>query len=367
MLKSNILALLYGNLIWWLLVAYALAAAFPSAGRWICAADLGRVPGLAGTQDLALPKVLLALLLFNAGLGVRPSHWTQLRRDKRVLLFGLAANYGVPLLFLAASGALLTWLWPEPTEAYKLVIALAIVAAMPVAGSSTAWAQHANGNLALSLGLVIGSTLLAPLTLGWMVHAVDGLAIGEYREPLKLLLSSDLGTFLGMWVLLPSCLGLLCRAITSSAWTEGALPYLKIGNAVILLVLNYANASLSLPQALRSPDPTFLLMTVGTALGMCTLAFSAGYVVARLLRADEAATVSLVYGQGMNNTGAGLVLASLILTPYPRVMVPIVLYTLIQHLLAGGVHRIVWAEGIPRAGGGQPGVLPVPARGPRRV
>ena len=42
----------------------------------------------------------------------------------------------------------------------------------------------------------------------------------------------------------------------------------------------------------------------------------------------------------MNNNGTGLVLASLVLVSYPRVMVPIIFYNLVQHLVAGSVHEV---------------------------
>jgi bile acid:Na+ symporter, BASS family len=48
-----------------------------------------------------------------------------------------------------------------------------------------------------------------------------------------------------------------------------------------------------------------------------------------------------MYGLGMNNNGTGLVLASLALASFPRVMVPIILYNIVQHLLAGSVHEVI--------------------------
>jgi BASS family bile acid:Na+ symporter len=39
----------------------------------------------------------------------------------------------------------------------------------------------------------------------------------------------------------------------------------------------------------------------------------------------------------MNNNGTGLVLASVALADHPRVMLPIILYNLVQHLVAGSV------------------------------
>jgi BASS family bile acid:Na+ symporter len=47
-----------------------------------------------------------------------------------------------------------------------------------------------------------------------------------------------------------------------------------------------------------------------------------------------------MYGLGMNKNGAGLVLTSLVLTSYPKVMVPIIFYNVDQHLVAGSVHEL---------------------------
>jgi BASS family bile acid:Na+ symporter len=41
-----------------------------------------------------------------------------------------------------------------------------------------------------------------------------------------------------------------------------------------------------------------------------------------------------MFGLGMNNNGAGLVLASLELADDPGVMLPVIFYNLIQHLVA---------------------------------
>jgi len=44
---------------------------------------------------------------------------------------------------------------------------------------------------------------------------------------------------------------------------------------------------------------------------------------------------------GMNNNGTGLVLASLTLSSYPNIMVPIIFYNLLQHIVAGTVYQIM--------------------------
>jgi len=51
-----------------------------------------------------------------------------------------------------------------------------------------------------------------------------------------------------------------------------------------------------------------------------------------------------MYGLGMNNNGTGLVLASLTLASYPRIMIPIIFYNIVQHLVAGAVHHLTTRE-----------------------
>ena len=48
-----------------------------------------------------------------------------------------------------------------------------------------------------------------------------------------------------------------------------------------------------------------------------------------------------MFGLGMNNNGTGLILASLALSSYPNIMVPIIFYNLVQHIVAGTVQEIM--------------------------
>jgi BASS family bile acid:Na+ symporter len=62
--------------------------------------------------------------------------------------------------------------------------------------------------------------------------------------------------------------------------------------------------------------------------------------MSRFFKLDQAERVSLMFGLGMNNNGTGLVLASLALSSYPNIMVPIIFYNLVQHP-AGIVQEIM--------------------------
>ena len=95
-----------------------------------------------------------------------------------MLADGLAANLFFPLLFIACLAGVLR-LWADPGDITGLLVGLGVVAAMPVAGSATAWSKKADGDTALSLGLVLGSTLLGPLTTPAVLFGVSLLLAGD--------------------------------------------------------------------------------------------------------------------------------------------------------------------------------------------
>ncbi len=213
---------------------------------------------------------------------------------------------------------------------------------MPIAGSSTAWTQNANGDLSLSLGLVLFSTLLSPLTTPICFDLVEHMAEGEYAQILEDLETQGGGIFLAICVILPSVLGIIVRPMLGETRVGAAKPTLKLLNSFNLLVLNYANASVSLPKALAESDWDFLGVILIIVVGMCLLAFTAGWFLSRWFRVGPAQRTSLMFGLGMNNNGTGLVLATMALPQYPRVMLPIILYNLVQHVVAGSVDYLLF-------------------------
>jgi BASS family bile acid:Na+ symporter len=350
--------LVHEHFIWLLLGSYAAAALWPALGLMVRDVSFGSVALLGERTTVSLPVLMLASLLFNAGLGVQTSQLRKLARRPAMLLAGLAANLLIPIAFIfgvtRAMGP-----WHNPDEVQQILIGLALVASMPIAGSSTAWSQNADGNLALSLGLVLGSTLLSPLTTPLALHAVGLMARGDYAAILHDLADSGTGTFLAVGVILPSLGGIAARLALGERRAGAIKPRLRLVNSAILLLLNYSNASLSLPQAIARPDADFLVVTVGIVLGSCLVAFASGWGIARVLDATPDQRTSLMFGLGMNNNGTGLVLASMVLADHPRVMLPIIVYNLVQHLVAAAADRVIRRGRTP--GGRTTGISPVPA------
>jgi BASS family bile acid:Na+ symporter len=165
-----------------LLAVYVLAAVLPGPGlalRKICLAPAGA--GAAFGSSLALPALLLALLLFNAGLGARFSALRNIRRSALLMGAGTLVNMVAPFLAILAVHFCLR-LWHSPAEFQNILTGMVLVGSMPIAGSSTAWAQNAKGDLTVSLGLVLLSTALSPLTTPLLLRAGSWMTAGAWSQ-----------------------------------------------------------------------------------------------------------------------------------------------------------------------------------------
>lgn len=325
---------IHKNLLCSLLGFYLLALLVPAPGFWIRNVSFGHITWLDGSQlKLTLPVLMLSFLLFNAGLGTRIQELHNIKKHPSLLLIGILANIGIPLIYIVLFRALGQF-WPNPDELQHILLGLALVAAMPIAGSSTAWSQNVNGNLALSLGLVVISTLISPWTTPLVLHVIGFLASGEYAQALHKLAKYGTGAFLTFSVVFPSLLGMGARYLLKEKRIKPFSFYLKFFNLFNLLLLNYSNAAISL-QAFYRPDWEFLFLIVMVTIGLCLLAFGAGWLISHLYHTTREEQSSLMFGLGMNNNGVGLVLSSIALAQYPLVMVPIIFYNLSQQIIAG--------------------------------
>jgi BASS family bile acid:Na+ symporter len=330
---------LHRHFLWLLVGAYALAAVAPAAGLWVHRVNFGEVELFGSRARITAPPLMLALVLFNAGLGVRTGRLRGLFRDPLVLIGGLLANLAVPLLFILGMSQTLR-VWHNPTEVQCILVGLAVVASMPVAGSSTAWSQNANGDLALSLGLVVFSTCLSPVTTPAVLHSVGWVARGDYADCLHALAAGGTSLFLAAYVMLPSLAGVCSRCVIGEERLRKATPLLKLMNSVNLLLLCYANAAVALPAVVADPDWDFLAVMLAIVLALCVAGFASGWAVGRALGADEARRTSLMFGLGMTNNGSGLVIAATALAHLPGVMLPVVFYNLVQHVVAAVTDRL---------------------------
>jgi BASS family bile acid:Na+ symporter len=327
-----------------LIAAYGLAGVLPQFGLWLRLVEFGQVntPDHS-TVKITLSTLMLSFLLFNAGLGIKARELTGLWKAPAPIIAGFIANMAVPILLVLGLRGLMQ-LWHNSDELQNLLVGLAMIISMPIAGSSTAWSQNANGNLILSLGLVFLSTLLSPLTTPVVLHLFGFITTGDYSEDLHELASQGTNAFMLFTVVVPSLLGIIVHFTLGEERTNFFKPYLKLANFMVLLLLNYSNAATSLPETFQKPDVDFLVFIFGTTLLVCTTAFGAGYILSRWLKTNKSDRAALMFGLGMNNNGTGLVLAGAALADHPAVFLPMIFYTLIQQIIAAVVDRTFFKD-----------------------
>lgn len=289
---------------------------------------------------LSLAGMMLSLMLFNAGLGVSVDDIVAMVRRPRMLLSGVIANMVLPLLLLLGFSLLLR-VWPEQEETQQILVGLALIGAMPIAGGATVWTQNADGSVALTVGMVLVSSLLSPVTIPLSLRAVSRITTGDYAEDLADLAAHGGASFAIVSVVIPCALGIVVRHLVGGARMRGAMPAIKAVNTVNILMLAYSNASVSLGQVFRRPDLDMLALVVVTTVAMCALSFWVGWRMARALRAPIAEAKSLTFGVGMNNSSASSVLATTGMPDHPLILLPILAYSMTQKLLASGVDSIV--------------------------
>src|SRR5262249_47835318 len=116
---------LHRHFLWFVLASYAVASCSPGLGLWIRGVSFGDVAFLGQKTTITLPVLMLAFLLFNAGLGVQTGRLHNLAHRPILLLAGLAANLAIPLAFI-----LVVWqvmgLWHNPDEVQNILVGLAL-------------------------------------------------------------------------------------------------------------------------------------------------------------------------------------------------------------------------------------------------
>src|SRR5215831_17801650 len=230
---SSLAHFLHLRLLWLLVAIYTLAAFMPDpalALRQICIA-----PATLGSS-LTLPSLLLGFLLFNAGLGARFSALRRIRHCSLVMGAGTLVNLAAPFLALLAVSFCLRF-WHNPAEYQNVLTGVVLIASMPVAGSSTAWAQNAEGDLTVSLGLVLLSTALSPMTTPLLLRAGSWMTAGDWSRRLHKLSSQGTGDFLIAYVLMPAVAGVLTRLVIGDGRIRRIQPTIKIANTAVLVLL----------------------------------------------------------------------------------------------------------------------------------
>ncbi|WP_246051846.1 hypothetical protein [Leptospira idonii] len=142
-----------------IIVSYWIGGMFPRFGLWIKDTNLGTFTFMDGSKvKVSLALILLSMLLFNAGFGVKTSELKNLFQKPKLLLAGLLANLSIPIFFTFLLSITMIF-WHNQNEVQNILV-----------------------GLALSLGLVLFSTMLSPITTPLGLHSIGFMTEGDYSN-----------------------------------------------------------------------------------------------------------------------------------------------------------------------------------------
>lgn len=329
-----------------LLAAYAAATWFPQPGLWLREINLL-------SASIQPPQILLAALLFSAGLCASPGAVQAIGAARQRLIVLAVAAWLVPL---TAALVAISVLWGVMGGPASVALGIVIVAAMPVANSSVGWATSMGGSVPLSIALLIVGTALSPL-LTPLVIGVGAICLGTAEHALtQTPWSEGMGLFFLIWVLAPVLLGVFLASRMSSTANAVLVPIARQLSFGILIVLNYLNGAPCLPALAQKPDLLLWPLLASTTLLLCSFAIaqlwpraskvqlrdanlshglSASQEGGAAKNREAAEQLSFVLSVVMRNTGAALVFAGAALPDYVLVSLTIIAYTMLQHCWVG--------------------------------
>ncbi|MDH6133595.1 BASS family bile acid:Na+ symporter [Kitasatospora sp. MAA4] len=294
------------------------------------------------------PMLMLVTAMFIGGFEVQLVDLARVMLRPGLLLAGLAVALVLRMVVLLGAERAADC-WPEQHQALWLVVGLSLTATMPVAGAAQTWGAKAQADVPLSLGLVLATTLLSPLTVPL------GLALAEEpentgpREILDTLAHADATCrFMIVWVALPCLAGLLARRLTGRLGggrpRAAALPWLRLLGLLNALGLTCLNAAGVFGEIALRPNPDLVGLALVAGAGICAAPFLVGWCAwfaARRAHPGPGEAAALTLATGMNNTSAAAALAGSQFGGHPAVLLPIFFYGLAQQLLAAAVPAVL--------------------------
>ncbi len=318
--------------------AYLLSVFVPQIGIYFTKTDLVDIHTEAGGFALNVPMISLSIILFNAVLCIKMNELKKVNTYLPIIFLALSANFLMALAYMLFIrhffGSVLS------VEILQhVIIAIAILSAVPIAGTASAWTQSVKGNVSITLGMILLSTIMCPFYTPIIFKIFSGFTNSVFSEKLlNLTANGNTNIFLMLVIFAPVLFGLITYAVINKKLLKKLCPLIKVTNQTCLLVLCYSNASVVLPdKILGNPNIYDLSVTFTFATIFTFLTFMVGWVLSRLIHLTVRDEMSLMFSEGLKNIGAAMVLASFGFPEYKNVTLFIIFFALTQQLVASYV------------------------------
>lgn len=208
-----------------------------------------------------------------------------------------------------------------------------LVRAVPTAVVGSVWATMFNGNLAVSLAILLIDTLLAPAITPFMLKIYTGTAV-------------QLDTFgmmksLCFMVVIPFILGIIFNHFFKKQIKETIGPITNPISKILFFVEIIINVS-QVSQRIVSEASWDYALVIVAALILSILGFLTGHVVSRVMRLQKKEDISITFAVALRNTNAALVLAIGFLPELAAL--PIIFSIVIQQTLAAIMGKVIFKE-----------------------
>ncbi|MBE6349393.1 MAG: bile acid:sodium symporter family protein [Spirochaetaceae bacterium] len=259
---------------------------------------------------------LFAFMTFTGALSINAKDFIHvIKKPFPIFLFLFTSHVIMPCLGFFVGKII----FPHDTA---IVTGIVLLFSIPTAVASSIWASIHQGNLSLTISILLVDTLLAPFLTPLTVSLFMGTTVEI--DGIGMLLS------LVWMVVIPSIIGVAINQFSKGKIPAIITPYCKPVSKLTLLMVIIINSS-----RIRGKIDHFegiFIITGLTCLILSFLGFAMGSFNGKLLKLKREDSVSLMYGTGMRNISAALVLA---ITYFEaRTAIPVVFGIVFQQTLA---------------------------------
>lgn len=273
-----------------------------------------------GEQLTWLVPWLFAFMTFSSSLSMRFNQLSYIINNPMFIILSLLFLH---IIMPAIAYVLAHFLFEDEL----LIIGYVLFVAIPTGVSSMLWVQLCKGNLPLTLAIILVDTLLSPLIMPIVVHAIIGESI--------LLDTTSLVINLIIMIVLPSII-----AILINEWSKGSanqtLGYYfnPLSKFIILFVIMINSSSVAPYLKIFSFELVWSILFV---FALACIGYLISFLLARIIWKDPSIVISFVYSNSMRNIALGIVIAT---SHFPaKIAMPIIFGMLFQQLTASFVSR----------------------------
>ena len=259
--------------------------------------------------------VFLGIIMFGMGLTIKASDFRVVFTHPKEVVLGAVCQYTImPLAAFALAMAL-----HLPAD---IALGVILVGCCPGGTASNVITYIAKGDVPLSVGMTIVSTLVAPLVTPALVYLLAGAWV---QVSFWAMFQSVVQV-----VLLPVLAGILVNFIAGNAVQKvsGVLPLVSV-LAIALIVAGIV--AVNNVKIVQSGALVLAVVALHNGIGMAL-----GYLAARIFKLDYRKTTALTIEVGMQNSGLAVSLAAANFAANPLATLPGAVFS-VWHTIAGSI------------------------------